>query len=467
MIDINGSNASIIDYYKYGFKLLNNSVFTINDGLIESCSTVITNTSEFRISQIDSIVVYFIDNVEVKSVIVSNENDYRVGAGMKSLSTVLYIYPYNLSKKKAHFGIKDLHYFDCGKLNGGFNFVANSPISSFSYTYQVSKDGTVILTGNSTSGTVLNILFTSTYGPGEYVLTGTTTSFGGLTFEKRVFLGVKCEWVDVDKYTLSPNNFSIVRNNQNPSDYSYAKSSNVLLNTQPNGWIQLQPKITNSTPGVSILRTSTYSTSSVAPNPVEQYSFITFKNGINNFLMWTGPSFGYSIIPSNSVMRLMIDATNFKILVNDVLLNSNLNRPLNTIMLRAHSKAQGHGFENVITSFQCRQGQEIFGELKYDLDGYYHIMKNGKINIEFIQEYAPSTLNFTIFNEMDESVKTNADFATITTNPGKNLITIDVSNNTNCLGQGFFYIEVVNDKKEKLYLRFYNDYSGCVFNEEM
>jgi len=163
----------------------------------------------------------------------------------------------------------------------------------------VFKDGVLISSGSSSTGSIVSVLSTSAFGPGEYLIVGTPTSSGGVSFSKKLFLGYKCEWVDIDKYSLSPNNFSISRNDQAPTEYSYAKSSNLLLSSQTKGWIQFEPKYSNGLSSISVLRTSTASTNASAQNPIEEYSFITFKYWTSTYLIWTGPTFGYYTIPPN------------------------------------------------------------------------------------------------------------------------------------------------------------------------
>lgn len=100
-----------------------------------------------------------------------------------------------------------------------------------------------------------------------------------------------------------------------------------------------------------------------------------------------------------------------------------------------------------------------YAHLDYEMDGYYSVMKGGKIRFVFDQEYDADDLEFNIYNYKDELVRTEADFAPIATSNGDNYLTIDVTN-SDCIGRGFFYLEVINSKKEKLYLRFFNDYTG-------
>lgn len=104
-----------------------------------------------------------------------------------------------------------------------------------------------------------------------------------------------------------------------------------------------------------------------------------------------------------------------------------------------------------------------FAHLDFEMDGYYHIMKSGKIRFIFDQQYDADILEFNIYDYHDDLVKTQADFTAVNTTYGDNYLTIDVSTSQDCIGRGFFYLEVITSKNEKLYLRFFNDFStpGC------
>jgi len=99
------------------------------------------------------------------------------------------------------------------------------------------------------------------------------------------------------------------------------------------------------------------------------------------------------------------------------------------------------------------------------MDGYYHIMKNGDINFVFNQEYNTANLTFNLYNSNDILIKTQANFPVQSTTNGMNYITL-VVRDSYCIGSGFFYLEVINSKNEKMYLRFFNDYSSCTVQGE-
>lgn len=128
-------------------------------------------------------------------------------------------------------------------------------------------------------------------------------------------------------------------------------------------------------------------------------------------------------------------------------------------------KKQSTGFKGVVTSMRCPEYGNIFGHLKYEMDGYYHVMKKGKLKFLFDQEYGDADLTFNIYNYRDELVKTQANYPVVATTNGQNFITIELTNAAGCLGRGFFYIEVINSKKEHMYLRFFNDYSTIYCND--
>ena len=129
-------------------------------------------------------------------------------------------------------------------------------------------------------------------------------------------------------------------------------------------------------------------------------------------------------------------------------------------------KMKQTGFVDFVSSFGCSHPESnIFAHLKYDIDGYYHTMVNGKIRFLFNQEYDASTLKFNIYNNIDRKVKDQTNFPSIPVTFGTNEITIDVSDEAHCIGKGFFYLEVINDKKEIMYLRFYNDFGSICMEE--
>jgi hypothetical protein len=115
------------------------------------------------------------------------------------------------------------------------------------------------------------------------------------------------------------------------------------------------------------------------------------------------------------------------------------------------------GFYGVVSNFPCSPvstGQ--YAHLKYELDGYRHNMSNCNIDFVYFEEYAASQLKFTIYTSDMYKLYDQTNFPAVNVTPGENRITLYVGDNAHCIGIGTFILDVVNDKKEHFYLRFYN-----------
>jgi hypothetical protein len=116
------------------------------------------------------------------------------------------------------------------------------------------------------------------------------------------------------------------------------------------------------------------------------------------------------------------------------------------------------GWHGIITNFKCpEQTDDIFAHMKYELDGYYHVMKNCNIRFLYNEEYNSATLTFNIYASNMTKLYDQSDFPTQVLRTGENHITLYVGDDAHCIGEGHFILEVINEKKEHFYLRFFND----------
>lgn len=109
---------------------------------------------------------------------------------------------------------------------------------------------------------------------------------------------------------------------------------------------------------------------------------------------------------------------------------------------------------------------ELCAELDYELNGNFYVTNNGYFCFIFNQEYNDSTITFNVYNRSNVIVATQNDFDLEEMIFGENRVVLDLTNTNFCLGKGYFVLEVINGKGEKFYLRFYNNYSGCMAVEE-
>ncbi len=106
------------------------------------------------------------------------------------------------------------------------------------------------------------------------------------------------------------------------------------------------------------------------------------------------------------------------------------------------------------TSKQC-------AHLDYELDGNYYVTNNGRFCFVYNEEYNDPNVELNIYNQSGVLVATEATFDLPDLIHGQNRLVLDFTDDGYCLVTGFYTLEVINDKNEKFYLRFYNDYSGC------
>lgn len=123
---------------------------------------------------------------------------------------------------------------------------------------------------------------------------------------------------------------------------------------------------------------------------------------------------------------------------------------------------------NIGTSLKCTSSNDAYATLFDEVDGLYYTMKNGKLRFVFNQNYdTQNNLKFNIYNFLGSLHKTQANFPAVQATYGDNYITLDLTTTSGCLGEGIFVLEVISDKKEKMYLRFYNEYKSCTVEGEI
>jgi hypothetical protein len=87
------------------------------------------------------------------------------------------------------------------------------------------------------------------------------------------------------------------------------------------------------------------------------------------------------------------------------------------------------------------------------LNGEYYTLFNNKLFFKYDAQYSNTTLVYRVYDLDNKDVSVNSPFAPVnitTVVPGDNRYTLDATN----LATGAYVLEVVNEKKEKLFLRF-------------
>jgi len=96
---------------------------------------------------------------------------------------------------------------------------------------------------------------------------------------------------------------------------------------------------------------------------------------------------------------------------------------------------------------------EPFALLDKQLNGEYYKLNNNKLFFKYEGQYDVAALKYNIYNGANSVVasESNNNLVNITSvNPGDNRLTL----NATSLSPGPYILELINEKKEKMYLRF-------------
>ena len=308
------------------------------------------------------------------------------------------------------------------------------------------------------------------------------------------YVGYKAEWYDlVNAQVLSSYTNSIQNNG---SGTSSAKTTNTLPATL-DGWYAF--KITTSdwsttkSQGYNIWKSHPYLSGgkhfdgklsqpvclpSQLPVLLPFYYKLGLKDGSSNnrayaevFPLLTGEALvrlhndqsnamDQILVEGEHWMRVKIDNTgntlDYEINGNDlttgnISFNFSNTSPLYFDMVTGMSSNIKTGPKRVITSFSCPN--PVYQKLTRELDGqYYHTLAN---NLFFYTDrhYNDGQLNYNLYKD-ENGQQTSVPVTPTVENLGDNRYQLIAKN----IAEGYYWLEVTNEKGEKKYLRFYNKY---------
>jgi hypothetical protein len=113
-----------------------------------------------------------------------------------------------------------------------------------------------------------------------------------------------------------------------------------------------------------------------------------------------------------------------------------------------------------VSLYNATSSKAKYANLRKKLDGSYYITDDRKIYFRYEEEYNASSLTYNIYDYKNEIVLDEQDLA-LTKAYGENRFIIDLTGSDYCLPYGIYVLEVINDKNEKWYLRFREDWNTC------
>lgn len=459
---------------KYGFSVVGDKAYTILNGVTSSTYTNIKAGDPLAIRFDNGNMQLRINGIQIAQVTLTAAFSFRV-ATFLDVSSLVFVRTRKLKPSPFSIRTSILTNPKCDLLTGSFNFKLSSFFQQANQTItykieNIQSTPITVLQPQTTVALSSTPITAPMAGPGIYRISGTLNVAPGYPFSTLVYLGIETTWQQVSGYTLTPNSYSLTRNLPTQlNSFSRALTENIIPEgTAGEGWISFFPQNTQQF-GTGTTLVSFTSGIGIPHAPTSADTWFNFKKVPAT--IYTPPMLMIGINPGNAPASLLYypyDANlRMQVIGNQIFLFINdepivlFARPPGKLRVKFNTNGSNEGPVHVLSSYACAPNEVQYAHLKYTLDGFYHVMRDGKIRFMFEQEYNSSNLKFNLYNELDELVKTQADFPAVAVTNGPNEITLDVSNNANCIGQKYFYLEVINDKKEISYLRFYNDFNGC------
>ncbi len=360
------------------------------------------------------------------------------------------------------------------------------------YTVVLDKDGVYYTTLTNTtiqSTTSVNVPITG-LPPGEYVLTGTVTAYntstssvtGAYSGDCNFSLGYQAVWNELQEMVIQSNPSTVLQSVTTTSQ-SYAGAR--ISNTDAGDfWVLITPTFNSgNATNRSVFVPLSYTSGLGAFNPATMNHYLEFRKAgsdpnTGDGIYYKSPSGTVKFSGLTYTSKIFVRRTAGSIsFYNDLGSGGGLlympltvvggglnpysvtnNSPL---ILTTQTKVINDGV-TIATSSKCSSSEDAYATLFDEVDGSYYTMKNGKLRFVFNQNYdTQNNLKFNIYNFLGNLHKTQANFPAVQATYGDNYITLDLTTTSGCLGSGMFVLEVISDKKEKTYLRFYNEYNSC------
>lgn len=489
------SNGTITNktHLKYGFYIASNNLYLIVNGVQIATNKMIRWDANLSIS-IDKGSLQFILNEDViGSYTMPLNSYYKIGVGgynmgkFKISSLIKLPWPGKLVKPM-HSVLHATCESDLGKINIALN--GGGYPSSYKYSYSIINLSNSQLIAGGSVPSILSSPGLISVPVGEYsvqCIIRTSANVYVTTVYSTVFVGYETEWQDIDMYNLTPNTYSLERDNQSSGTFSRAKANHVLFPNEK-GWIRFVPVHPTVFSGSNHMRLTTMNpnaipqsanwianeSSMVKTNYIAQLVFslgnyITLQFNLKLFVTDGVSTQAFTITPGKTIM-LKIDNPGGVVMVyqdNSYLGSFTTNSSLKTI--RCHTSYVNAGFDNIVSSFDCTPDQSImyvsYHEMKRNLDGSYAHAVEGILKFTVDEEYqmeAGSKLPLKIYDDnhqLLESSDINGNTLNSSITPldykfDDNRWTLDISNVAGMQVGNFYTIVIENSKGDKRFLRF-------------
>ncbi len=311
------------------------------------------------------------------------------------------------------------------------------------YTYKWNTGATTSVISSLTSGT--------------YSVTIQDANSASATINIQV--GYYLQWTDGTGITESSGN--LTKTASDGWGNSGAASTNIL-NANQDGYVEFS---------VSNLNADAYIIGLSTSNKDNNYTSINYGIMYNNqkiYIYENGVKVGLTTVTANNTFRVYREGSNIYYYKNSTLLRTVATNASNSLITDVAIKNTNGKIYNTASSFCAppvipASSDTVYAVLKTELDGGYYTAKNGILSFIYFEDYndQDAKLNYAVYDQRHNLIASSNNYS-LKVSYGENKYSLntasDLQMNVNT-SRNYYTLEVINEKKEKWMLRFYNDVS--------
>ncbi len=470
----------------YGYHIKNGVLKTIINGSESTTSYAVSTGKDITVSFLNDTIIFSNDSITFNKAKLNAGYTLKGGAFVNASAKTLIKLRRVIGKQFFLFQTNVINNSRaCSSTNSDLSFrvmpFLGTQFGSYTYKFSNKASGLVLVinpsASNNTTYTIPNLA------PGVYTLTCTQNSGATpIQIQNTIYVGLQTEWFSTHpNYNLTPNSYSVARDNLAQGTYSKAISTNILP-AATSGWAWFNPVCANMTSFfVPNVLSIVDNFSNLLPNP-NQHIFLNFRRtgntaifGLpaNSTILFWGDKLpngtnvtGAVFLPIDPFVSLQFDAAQMKIYVRSGATTFSLTQPAGNIRLKANSTFATEGFKNVHTTFPCGLNQTLSEvghyELGRDYSAGYATAVEGKVKFTFDEEYAIAAnkkLQYVVYDDTNLAIASGFLDGTVT--GGATALTYNFDDNRYLLNVSsfatigkYYHLEVTTSTGQKRYLRF-------------
>jgi hypothetical protein len=316
------------------------------------------------------------------------------------------------------------------------------------------------LTGNGGSGTITDLPVGMYNFYGSMTVQTSTGIYVSVIINQPVWVGIETVWTEKIDMITTPNSYSAQRNASTTS-YGGVRSSNGI--TSGDGWIEMSAVFGSTNDNRVFLMIGetnplgTFNPSSIFQQYIEFYT----GSGGNGIRVWYNDQVGgilgnyYTSISTDPNDKIRLVRTGSSLTIQKNSSNSTvftLPQPYSGPMnIAVRTLAEDDGCLDVVSTFECRS--EVYAKMERKLRGVKYEPIGNSLKFYVTEEYnnQSGSLNYNVYADGDRTNPVLSGTQQVHSLVyGDNRYNLDVIS----LSNGSYILEVINDKKEKFYLRF-------------